>query len=188
MVKQHSMGSVNVYLLEKGISEVRLILFLFLSRATLFPKFPVFPFTLILSWRNFSCERRKANPTGLGKVTLTLTREENPSPTCISTSQSKSKPLFQDLDFAVCASLTNNSKQIHSQSLNIKLWNLIPKSFLLICCKEIDTYKVANIHDSIFHWMSAVNGVTQTGLLLFALSCRLGLARSLDVLQHKIYH
>lgn len=36
--------------------------------------------------------------------------------------------------------------------------------------------------------MSAVNGVTQTGLLLFALSCRLGLARSLDVLQHKIYH
>lgn len=121
MVKQHSMGSVNVYLLEKGISEVRLILFLFLSRATLFPKFPVFPFTLILSWRNFTCERRKANPTGLGKVTLTLTREENPSPTCISTSQSKSKPLFQELDFAVCTSLTNNSKQIHSRSLNIKL-------------------------------------------------------------------
>lgn len=88
----------NLYLLEKGISEVRFILFLFLSRATLFPKFPVFPFTLILSWRNFSCERRKANPTGLGKVTLTLTREENPSPTCISTSQNKSKPI-QELGF-----------------------------------------------------------------------------------------
>lgn len=96
--KSYGQKTFNLYLLEKGISEVRLILFLFLSRATLFPKFPVFPFTLILSWRNFSCERRKANPTGLGKVTLTLTREENPSPTCISTSQNKSKPI-QELGF-----------------------------------------------------------------------------------------
>jgi len=43
------------HLFEKAISDVRMILFLFLSRPTLFPRLPVFPATLILSSKNFSC-------------------------------------------------------------------------------------------------------------------------------------
>ena len=45
------------------------------------------------------------------------------------------------------------------------------------------TYKVANIHDAIFHWMSAVDRVSKAGLLLLAFTCGLGLASSFDVLQ-----
>ena len=42
------------YLLENGISELTRILDFCLSKETLDPKLPVFPFTLILSCKNFS--------------------------------------------------------------------------------------------------------------------------------------
>lgn len=84
MVKEYLMGFVNVYFLEKGILEVRLILFLFFFRVILFLKFLVFLFILIFFWRNFFCERRKVNFIGLGKVILILIREENFSFICIS--------------------------------------------------------------------------------------------------------
>lgn len=56
------------HLLENCFSDVTLILFFMRPTCTMFPRFPVFPFTLILSLRKISCWGEQSD--ALGKRTL----------------------------------------------------------------------------------------------------------------------
>lgn len=61
-----------VHLLENCFSDETLILFFMRPTWTMFPRFPVFPFTLILSLRKVSCQTEHSDALGKG----TLVRQE----------------------------------------------------------------------------------------------------------------